>query len=210
MQDQDELADLEQRLAAALVRIGTALDGLARPVPLPEPAPDVAGDAGTDDHHPPAAADRAAAASPDAAVAAEAHAAASAEAAAEIAHLQAALDDERIVTAQLEERIRRMKTRGFDGEATLRGERDDARAALAQMDADLQSLRQANDDLRAASAALRTAAVAGAVDAALINRALETELAALTATRRADAAEAEAILTAIAPLLAAPVEAEEV
>jgi hypothetical protein len=210
MQDQDELADLEQRLAAALVRIGTALDGLARPEPLPEPAPaaaDAAGDAGLDDRHPPAAADPAAAAPPDTAVTASAGAT---EAAAEIAHLRAALDDERIVTAQLEERIRRMKTRGFDGEGMLRGERDDARAALAQMDADLQSLRQANDDLRAASAALRTAAAAGAVDAALINSALETELAALTATRRADAAEAEAILTAIAPLLAAPVEAEEV
>ncbi len=208
MSDNSDLADLEHRLSAALERIGVALEGLARPQPEPGPQPETAPVAVADvapEVAPPEAAPvfdtpavpfaivrpDAAPADPD-----------------ELAALRQALEDERIVTAQLEERIRRLKARGSDGAAGLRAELADARTALARMDSDLHALRQANDDLRAASAELRDAAAAGLADAGLINGLLEAELAALMATRKADAAEAEAILTAMAPLLAIPPEAD--
>lgn len=184
MTDTRELVDLEQRLTAALERIGTALEGLAR---LPTGAA----------AEPPAAA-------PVAAPPATASDMGGAADTAEIARLTAALDDERIVSAQLEERIRRLKRRSSDEAAALRAELADARAALARLDADLQDLRAANDALRAAAAALREGAADGVADAALINRVLQAELAALAATRATDAAEAEAILTAISPLLTQP------
>lgn len=207
MSENSELADLEHRLSAALERIGTALEGLARPVAEPEA---VAID-------PPALTE----ATPEALAAPEAPATADEtppetppatlpEDPSELARLRAALDDERIVTAQLEERIRRLKARTLAETEALKRELADARAALARMDAELQAQRRADDDLRAAAAALRAASETGVADAALINRALAAELAAVTATRNADAAEAEAILTAMAPLLTAPAMTEEV
>lgn len=186
MSDTSELVDLEQRLTAALERIGTALEGLARLPAEPDAAATADAPDAVPDPAPPAAQPAAPADLPD------------------IARLTAALEDERTVSAQLEERIRRLKRRGSDEAVALRAELADARAALARLDADVQDLRAANDALRDAAAALRAGAEAGVADAALINRVLQAELAALAATRATDAAEAEAILTAISPLLTPP------
>ncbi len=103
---------------------------------------------------------------------------------AEIDELKQALEDEKLVSAQLEERIRALH------------EKNDAR-----LDGELQRLRAANDQLREANAALRAANEKGVGEPHLINKAMLAELEGLRAARAADRAETDAILGALAPLL---------
>jgi hypothetical protein len=76
-------------------------------------------------------------------------------------------------------------------------------ARLTSLDADLQRLRQANAQLVASNAALRTANAEGVGDAHLINKSMMAELEGLRAMRAAESAEARTIIDALTPLLEA-------
>lgn len=113
------------------------------------------------------------------------------------------LEEERVVTAQLEERIKKLK-------AAHAAELDAAQAAadtssmlerVEALDLELQRLRKANDQLRESNAALRAANEAGVGEPHLINSAMLAELEALRAARAADVAEASAIINDLVPLL---------
>jgi chromosome segregation ATPase len=123
--------------------------------------------------------------------------------------LRQELEDERLVTAQMEERIKVLHARLEEKEAALaalhegQGAQDapdgeDGRdAALARLDADLQALRAANEQLRQSNAALREAHAAGVTDEGAINAAMQAELDALRAARAADRDEVAAVLAEI-------------
>lgn len=139
----------------------------------------------------------------DAAVEAEAQAAAEAvaQADAEIAGLKQALDEERTVTAQLEERVKTIKAKLDERTHEMQGALDDARGSVTALDTELQQLREVNEALRTSNIALRDANAAGLADPELINAGLMAELEALRAGRATDAAEMGAVLTQLEALL---------
>ncbi|MHA7876289.1 hypothetical protein [Roseivivax sp.] len=121
---------------------------------------------------------------------------------AEIARLEAALEDERTANAQLEARVRAIRDKQ-DGEVSgLRGEAESTRQALADLDAELQRLRHANDMLTRTNAEMREALQDNLGEPHLINQAMLAELEALRAARSAEGAESRAVLSALTPLLA--------
>lgn len=176
------LEDLHKRISAAMDRIGKGIDVLERPAPpAPEPA---------------------AAPEPEAEPVPEAEAVAEPEAdPGEVEALRAALEEERLANAQLEERVRAIKQRQDGAVADLRSSLEEQRKAMAGLDAELQSLRAANDKLRASNRDLREANAKGLTEAGLIDAALAAEVESLAAARRADRAEADAILAALSPLM---------
>ncbi len=119
----------------------------------------------------------------------------------EVEELRAALEDEKLVTAQLEERIRTLHARQDAKLAEVTARAEEQAGALATLDTELQRLRAANDQLRASNVALREANEQGVGEAHLINKAMLAELEGLRAARAADAAETGAILSAMEPLL---------
>ncbi len=130
----------------------------------------------------------------------------------DVAALEAQLEEEKTVTAQLEERLRTLKEKHAAELHAVRGQTQDTRAKVDALDLELQRLRKANTALREANAALREANEAGVAEPDLINRSMLVELEALRAARSADAAEASAILSALTPILNAgdaPQDTEE-
>ncbi|WP_137701904.1 hypothetical protein [Marimonas lutisalis] len=126
----------------------------------------------------------------------------------EIEQLKAALEDEKLANAQLEERIKALHEKQ-DGRLKELQDKAEAQAeAMSKLDEELQRLRAANEQLRSSNAALREANEKGVGEPHLINKAMLTELEALRAARAADTAEAGAILEALAPLLE-PKEGED-
>ncbi|NCO87388.1 MAG: hypothetical protein GW886_12240, partial [Rhodobacterales bacterium] len=115
--------------------------------------------------------------------------------------LEMRLVDEQAVNAQLEERVRALKDRQDTRMAALDAQIAGQRQAIAALDQELQALRQSNADLRDLNAQLRAAAEDGVAEPELINRAVMAELDALRATRAADVAELDAVITALKPLI---------
>ncbi len=115
--------------------------------------------------------------------------------------LKAQLDEERTVNAQLEERIRALKERHAAEIMALASANSGAEVRHADLETALDRLRQANEALRDNNAALRAALADGVADADMINDALQAELEALSAQQAADAAEVEAILTELKPIV---------
>ncbi len=119
----------------------------------------------------------------------------------EVSELRQALEDERLANAQLEERVKALNARVREAEevnASAAGERETAEAgrkeALRKMDAELQALRLANQQLRDNNTALREANTTGVIEPHLINKAMMAELEGLRASRAADRAEMDLIL----------------
>ncbi|NOD46124.1 MULTISPECIES: hypothetical protein [unclassified Ruegeria] len=83
----------------------------------------------------------------------------------------------------------------------LRAERASHGAAMSRLDDDLQRMRKANEQLRHAVDELRAAATEGLTDAELLNKATVAELEATRAAQASDAAEAQAVLARLEPLL---------
>ncbi|MEQ9258333.1 MAG: hypothetical protein RIG84_04470 [Roseovarius sp.] len=113
----------------------------------------------------------------------------------EVAQLRQALDDERLACEQLKERVRAQRARREALEIQVEEARKEAAEAVAKLDGDLQSLRAANEQLRENNAKLREACEAGVAEAHLINKSMMAELEGLRATRAADRAEIEALLS---------------
>lgn len=133
--------------------------------------------------------------------------------------LNARLGEEKLVNAQLQERLAALESRHaaelaeelaalkaeLDTSAELEGLRIGQAAqseAMARLDMDVQRLRQASDQLRDSNAALRQANQAGVGEPHLINKAMLAELEALRASRATDADEVGVVLAKLGPLLA--------
>ena len=129
----------------------------------------------------------------------------------EIPDLSQNLAQERAVNVELAEQVEALKKRLADETSHLRAElataqaqnnsADAARTQTEKLDMELQRVRRANAQLAEACAALREANAEGVGDAGLINVALQAELDAVHAARRADVAEADAILSVLTPLV---------
>ncbi len=128
-------------------------------------------------------------------------AAAPASAGDDSAALHAQLEEEKTANAQLIERVRVLKERQDGKIAELEGRVSAQAEQMAQLDGELQRLRASNADMREMNAQLRSTAADGAADPELINRALIAEVEALQAQRSADAAEVDAILADLKPII---------
>ncbi len=126
----------------------------------------------------------------------------SAEDTGRIAELESALEDERLVSAQLEERVKALKARQDETIERLRGQIEEMRAQAATTQEASEQLRQVNADLRDLTARLRTQLAEGTAEPHLINKAMMAELEALRATRAADRAEVQAVIAELRPMIA--------
>ena len=118
-----------------------------------------------------------------------------------VAQLEAELAAQKDVNAQLEERVKVLKSRQDTVIAELNSGAERAKEQLQSFEADLEKLREENAALRDVSENLRKAAEADGIDAAMINRAMQAELDALRALRAAEAAEVATILAELKPLI---------
>lgn len=116
----------------------------------------------------------------------------------ERAALRQELEDERLASAQLEERLKTLRQKLEEERAAARTAETERAGLLHRLDADLQSLRKANQQLRDNNRALREASEQGVSEPHLINKAMLTELEALRATRAAERAEVDAVMADLA------------
>ncbi len=115
--------------------------------------------------------------------------------------LGAQLDEERAANAQLEERVKALKARQDSMINDLEEQVASFKSQVTSLEAEMQRLRASNADLRDIGAQLRAAASDGAANPELINRAMMAEVEALTAQRASEAAEVDAVLQALKPLM---------
>lgn len=114
--------------------------------------------------------------------------------------LQTALDDERAANAELVERVRALKERQDTQVTSLTKRVETQRNQLMRLDEELQQLRASNVQLREMNTQLREAVTTG-LDPALHDAAVAAEIEALHAQRSADAAEVDAIIAELKPLI---------
>lgn len=111
--------------------------------------------------------------------------------------LQSALDEEKLVSAQLEERNKKLREKFEDQAKALEDALEEQRMATAKLDMEMQRMRAANEQLRKSNEALREANEKGVGEAHLINKAMLAELEGLRAARAVDTAEAKAVAETI-------------
>ena len=116
------------------------------------------------------------------------------------ASLQAALTDERAANAELVERVQLLKERQDTQVASLTQRVETQRGQMMALDAELQRLRASNAQMREMNTQLRNTVTEGLAPE-LISAAVAAEIEALHAQRSADAAEADAILAELKPLV---------
>ena len=115
----------------------------------------------------------------------------------ELAQLRAELEEEKLVSGQLEERNKKLREKYDAAWEVLEAELETQRMATAKLDMEMQRMRAANEQLRSSNAALREANEKGVGEPHLINKAMLAELEGLRASRAVDRAEAEAIAETI-------------
>lgn len=114
--------------------------------------------------------------------------------------LQSALEDERAQNAELVKRVQMLKERQDTQVAQLSARAETQSKHLMKLDEELQQLRASNVQLREMNAKLREAVTTGLAPE-LHDAAIAAEMEALTAQRSADAAEVDAILAELKPLV---------
>jgi hypothetical protein len=120
----------------------------------------------------------------------------------ETAAVQAELDAERSANAQLTERVRAIREKQETTVAMLEKTVARLKDQVEAQSRELARQKQLNLDLSETNSALAAAAVEGGVsDAALINRAMASELEALRGARAAEVAELDEILAELRPLI---------
>lgn len=124
------------------------------------------------------------------------------EAIAEIMRLTAALSEEKVVTAKLQDRLRTLKERDAAQTMPLEAEIERLTQQLDVQGLEVQRLKKTVISLREQLRSMTDAMAEDRVEPHLINRAMLTELEALRALRAADAAELDEILLALDPLAA--------
>ena len=167
-----DITELEKRITTALERIGRGVDRLSAS-PRPTPPQPV----------------------PPAPVAAQPAGPSTGEAA-----LRAQLDEEKKLTAQLQERLRTARER--EPKSDLQDKVDRLTQQLDVQGLELQRMRRTTASLRDQLAQLRQAQMSGVAEPQLINKTLMVELDALRATRMTEIAEMDEILAALEPHLA--------
>ena len=115
--------------------------------------------------------------------------------------LQAALERERAANEELTQRVAILKERQDGQVAALTARVESQIASLGAMDAELQKLRASNLQLREMNAKLRAAVTEG-LSPELHDASLAAEVASLETQRAADAAEMDAIIAELKPLIA--------
>jgi hypothetical protein len=153
-----DLADVEQRLAAALDRIDAGMKMLPASSALA-----VAAKGGED--------------------------------------LQMALDEERMLSAQLNERLRAIKDKENLTHAQLSARLNQMSIQLDTQGAELKRMRITNAQLNEILRILRESAAQGLSDPHLVNRAMLAELDALRATRLTEVAQMDELLAELSPLI---------
>lgn len=116
----------------------------------------------------------------------------------EIETLKKDLEDEKLASAQLEERLKSLSQKQKESAAAQQAQSD----AMRKLDSELQSLRKANQQLRDNNKALREANQAGVTEPHLINKSMLAELEGLRAARSADRAETDVIIADLGQLIA--------
>jgi len=115
--------------------------------------------------------------------------------------LQSDLDEERMLTAQLNERLRAVKEKEAQSQLQSTAKLDQMSQLLDTQGAELKRMRNTTVQLREVLRILREASAQGLSDPHLVNRAMLTELEALRATRHTEVAELDEILAELAPLI---------
>ena len=115
--------------------------------------------------------------------------------------LKAALEDEKLANAQLNERVRKLSDQVNELQGISQERIEAAAKRIQALDLELQRMRKASEQLRTSNAELRAANEAGVGEPHLINKAMMAELEALRAARAADVAEADTILSAMDALM---------
>ncbi|MDO8884877.1 hypothetical protein [Pseudotabrizicola sp.] len=164
----DNIAELERRITAALMRIGDGVETLS-----------VSGGA-----------------DPGGPVATLADGVAEAE----IARLNEALDEERMLSAQLHERLRAVRDQDAGKRQGLEAEVERLTKLLDVQGLELQRLKKTVVGLREQLRLMTEAQAEGRVEPHLINKAMLTELETLRALRAAEAAELDELIAALDPL----------
>jgi hypothetical protein len=113
--------------------------------------------------------------------------------------LRAQLEEEKSLTAQLQERLRAAKERESKGD--MQAKIDRLTQQLDVQGLELQRMRRTNAALRDQLAALAAAQAEGVTEPQLINKAMAAELDALRALRLTEVAEMDEILAALEPHL---------
>ncbi len=126
----------------------------------------------------------------------------------ELQQLRVALEEERVVNAQLEERVRAIREKQESTVSKLTEEVERLRGLLEAGEAGAARLSKVNAELRANNAALREAVAQGLAEPHLVNKSMMAELEALRAAQAADRSELDAVLAELAPLVAPAGEAE--
>lgn len=120
---------------------------------------------------------------------------------ADLAVLQAALDDERTVNAQLTERIRALRERDQTTQGGLQGKVEKLTRQLDVQGLELQRMRKTTIQLREQMRAMAQAQSDGLAEPHLLNKSMLVELEALRATRQTEIAEMDEIMAELAPML---------
>lgn len=115
--------------------------------------------------------------------------------------LNEALEAEKLANAQLEERVSAIKKKQETTIKEMEGEIKKLTTDLSKKEADSKKLLTVNAQLRESNDELREANESGVGDAHLINKAMQTDLEALRATRKGDLAELENIMSELKPLI---------
>ena len=152
-----DISDLENRLSAAMERIGRGVETLSDKPPEADPQ--------------------------------------------ELEDLRQALEAEKHISAEMQERIAEMETQHAAEIAELK-EADSTRdESILELDLKCQRIKNTNQKLRENNRNLRESNQKNISDPGLINASLQAELDGLRAMREAEAAEAAAIISELMPLL---------
>lgn len=125
---------------------------------------------------------------------------------AEIARLNETLDEERMLTAQLNERLRAVRDRESGEKLALQAEVARLTKLADVQGLEMQRLKKTVVSLREQLRLMTEAQAEDRIEPHLINKAMLTELEALRALRSAEAAELDELIAALDPL--APSEKE--
>jgi len=167
----DNIAELERRITAALMRISDGVESLSAGQPEADQGAPVA-------------------------------TLADGVAEAEIARLNEALDEERMLCAQLNERLRAVRDQDVTKRQALEAEVDRLTKLLDVQGLEMQRLKKTVGGLREQVRLMTEAQAEGRVEPHLINKAMLTELEALRALRSAETAELDELIAALDPLAA--------
>ena len=111
------------------------------------------------------------------------------------------LESERLVNAQLAERVRVLREKQESVVATLEARMARMAEQLDGLGIEIQRMKASNIALRDNNRVLREALQSGVGDAHLVNKSMGAELEALRASRRAEMAELHDVMAELRPLV---------